>query len=54
MKCPDCKIEMEVIDRQIDRSSKADLTLTEKFKILRCPRCYMEIEAGDEDYESDE
>jgi predicted RNA-binding Zn-ribbon protein involved in translation (DUF1610 family) len=54
MKCPDCKLEMELVDREIDRSCKSDLTLTEEYMVYRCPRCYVEIEAGDEDYESDE
>ena len=54
MKCPDCKIEMELINRQIDTSGKVGSLGSEEIQVYRCPRCYVEIEVGDEDWEGDE
>ena len=54
MKCPDCKIEMELINRQIDLSRKNGSSFSEEIHIYRCPRCVVEVEVGDEDYELDE
>ena len=54
MTCPDCKIEMELINRQIDLRGKDSRSFAEEVQIYRCPRCFMEIEVGDEDHELDD
>jgi len=44
MKCPDCKIEMEL-------RWNNEFATREYWK---CPRCQMEIDVDDEDHEGDE
>ena len=51
MKCMDCKIRMDKIERSVDGAC-VDGRVTERVYIVyKCPRCFVEIEEGDEDYE---
>lgn len=54
MKCPDCKIEMEEVNRVIDASYKTGIAENVETRLYRCPKCFLEIEVDDEDYEEDE
>jgi hypothetical protein len=51
MKCIDCKIDMERIDRTLDGTHAKGRPVEETYQVYRCPRCFVEIEVGDEDYE---
>ena len=42
-KCPDCKIDMDLFSPTSDDVEYGDL--------WKCPKCGLEIEEGDEDYE---
>ena len=51
MKCSDCKIKMDKIERHVDGSRENGRASEEVYSVYRCPRCFVEIEAGDDDYE---
>ncbi|MFC1589892.1 hypothetical protein ACFL42_00205 [Candidatus Omnitrophota bacterium] len=51
MKCHDCKIEMERIDRAVDGAYKNGRATVEIYQVYKCPRCFVEIEASDADNE---
>lgn len=51
MKCLDCKIAMERIERHLDGAHGGGRVSEEIYVVYKCPRCFVEIEEGDEDYE---
>jgi len=54
MKCIDCKIEMEKIERHVDGYCDNGRDSEDVYVVYRCQRCFVEIEEGDEDYECDD
>lgn len=42
---------MERIDRTLDGAYDNGRPPEETYQVYKCPRCFVEIEVGDEDYE---